>query len=70
MPNRSAGARKHFEEAVRIQPGYADAHVNLGLALAEIPGRLPEAIRHLQEAQRIKPDPEVGRILEKMKAAK
>ncbi len=32
------------------------AHHNLGLALAKIPGRLPEAISHMESAVRIYPD--------------
>jgi tetratricopeptide (TPR) repeat protein len=40
---------------VRIHPGHAEAHNNLGLALAQ-QGRIDEAIRHYSEAIRLLPD--------------
>jgi len=45
----------HYEQAVRIQPDYAEAHYNLGVALEKL-GRTPEAIGHYEQALRIKPD--------------
>ena len=45
-----------FQAAVRLRPDYADAHNNLGNALAETPGRLPEAVAEYQAALRIEPD--------------
>jgi len=44
----------HFQEVLRIQPDYAEAHNNLGLALGCL-GNLEEAVRHFREALRIKP---------------
>jgi len=59
---RTAEALEHFAEAVKGNPGFAEARSNLGNALAS-EGRLPEAIEHYLEAVRLKPDytePRVG----------
>ena len=45
----------HYQEAVRLKPGYAEAHYNLGLAL-RTKGQLVEALAQYQEALRLKPD--------------
>jgi len=45
----------HYEQALRINPDFADAHYSLGLALARL-GRLPEAVGHWEQALRITPD--------------
>ena len=37
-------------------PDYPEAHYNLGIVLADIPDRLPEAVAHLKAALRIMPD--------------
>ena len=49
-----------FEHALAVTEGNYVAHHNLGIALAEVPGRLPEAITHYEAALRIRP--ESGRI--------
>jgi tetratricopeptide (TPR) repeat protein len=46
-------AMEQFEEAVRLAPNYADAHVNFGVALLD-QGRIDEAISQFQEAVRLK----------------
>ncbi|HKE11461.1 MAG TPA: tetratricopeptide repeat protein [Myxococcota bacterium] len=53
----------HFEEALRLTPAFAEAHVNLGIALANA-GRTSEAIAHFEEALRLKPDLAGGRLPE------
>ena len=44
-----------FEHALAVTDGNYLAHHNLGVALAEMPGRLPEAIAHYQAALAIQP---------------
>ena len=48
-------ACKHYIEALRIRPRFAQAHINLGLILAS-KGRIAEATRHYTEALRIDPE--------------
>ena len=67
MSGRLPEAILHFRQAVSIRPDYVEAHVNLGLALSQVPGRLPDAIAQFEAAQRIKPDPEVQKILEDLR---
>jgi tetratricopeptide (TPR) repeat protein len=54
LPGRHPEAMQHLEEAVRIRPGYAEAHNNLGLALARIE-LCSVAIPHFETALRAKP---------------
>ncbi|MGO9526022.1 MAG: tetratricopeptide repeat protein, partial [Verrucomicrobiia bacterium] len=44
-----------YEQALRLDPDLADAHINLGTALMQT-GRIQEAIGHYEQALRIKPD--------------
>jgi protein O-mannosyl-transferase len=44
-----------YQEVIRLQPGYALAHNNLGIALW-MKGQSDEAVGHYQEAIRLKPD--------------
>ena len=48
-------AIEHWEQALRITPGYAEAHDSLGSALIRL-NRLPEAVAHFEQALRIRPD--------------
>ncbi|MEJ2430175.1 MAG: tetratricopeptide repeat protein [Deltaproteobacteria bacterium] len=52
---RTDDAIKHYQEALRIKPDYAEAHNNLGIALDK-QGRIDDAIKHYQETLRIEPD--------------
>jgi tetratricopeptide (TPR) repeat protein len=52
---------EHFARAIRLEPGYAEAHDNLGFALAA-EGRAAEALPHLAEAVRLKPDFGMARL--------
>lgn len=51
----AAKAVYHYCEALRINPGFAFAHNNLGAAMIR-DGKIERAIFHFQEALRIKPD--------------
>ena len=48
-------ALAHFEEALALQPRFADAHNNLGLVLLQ-QGRVDEAAVHFQEALAVRPE--------------
>jgi tetratricopeptide (TPR) repeat protein len=52
---RTAEAMAHFTEAVRLEPGFAEAHFNLGIAELNL-GHLSEAEDHFNRALRIHPD--------------
>jgi len=49
---RPDGARKYFEEALRIEPDRADLHLGLG-ALARAEGDRHRAVQHLEQACRL-----------------
>jgi Tfp pilus assembly protein PilF len=49
------GAIAHYEQALQIKPGYADAHNNLGNALLQ-KGSVDEAATQFQKALEIDPD--------------
>jgi tetratricopeptide (TPR) repeat protein len=49
------GAVAHFEEALKINPRFIEAHLSLGLIMAK-KQNLDRAIHHFQEALKIKPD--------------
>lgn len=50
------GAVREYEASLALDPRNAEAHVNLGSELSELPGRLPDALAHYQAALSIKPD--------------
>ena len=52
--NDPAAAEKEFREAIRIEPGFAQAHANLASLLASR-GELDEARCHFKESLRLKP---------------
>jgi tetratricopeptide (TPR) repeat protein len=55
MPGRLPDAIAQFEAALRINPNFAEAHNNLGIALASTGRGLPEAVTHFETALRINP---------------
>jgi tetratricopeptide (TPR) repeat protein len=48
-------ALAHYERAAQLNPFYADARANMGIALARL-GRFNEAPQHFQRALELKPD--------------
>jgi tetratricopeptide (TPR) repeat protein len=50
-----------YEAALRGNPDSVEAHYNLGLALAKMPGRSAQAIAHLEAALRLRPDLQFAR---------
>src|SRR5271156_516470 len=61
-------AADQFEAALRMDPNDALVQRNLGQALSGIPGRIPDALRHLEEANRLRPDPEVEQAIAQLRA--
>ena len=61
-------AADEFEAAVRMDPNDPLVQRNLGQALSGIPGRLPDALSHLEEAERLRPDPEVEQEIAQLRA--
>jgi protein O-mannosyl-transferase len=61
-------AAAEFEAALRMDPNDAVVQSNLGLALSGIPGRLPDALRHLEEADRLRPDPQLEQAIAQLRA--
>jgi protein O-mannosyl-transferase len=61
-------AAAEFEAALRMDPNDAVVQSNLGLALSGIPGRLPDALRHLEEADRLRPSPELEQAIAHLRA--
>lgn len=57
MPGRLDDAVAEYEDAIRIEPGYPEAHFNLGAALmsAHDPSLAPRAISEYETALRLKP---------------
>jgi predicted Zn-dependent protease len=68
MPGHLPEAISEFEAEIRESPGDAGAHVNLGRALLQVPGREHDAIRELETALRMQPDPNVKRMIEQVRA--
>ncbi len=48
-------AIEHYQQALRIKPDFAEAHVDLGMALAQT-GKIEEAIAHFEQALELRPD--------------
>ena len=48
-------AKRHYEEALRLKPDYADAHYNLGVVLSQA-CKLQDASVRFEQALRLRPD--------------
>ena len=68
MQGRVDEAIPHLQEALRLDPSHAEAHSNLGVALARR-GRVVEAIDHYREALRLDPEPDPGLLEPGQRAA-
>jgi len=51
-----SGAVAEYRETLKLRPDDAEAHYDLGTALARMPARLPEAIAEFELALRSRPD--------------
>ena len=54
--------------ALRIEPGDVQAHLGLGNVLSQTPGRQADAIAEYEAVLRIKPDPELREMVERLRA--
>jgi tetratricopeptide (TPR) repeat protein len=45
----------HFEDALRVRPNYPEAHNDLGILFAKMPGRSADAVSHFEVALRLDP---------------
>ena len=62
MQGNHKEAVRHFSEALKIRPDFADAHYSMGVALAR-GGETEKAVRHYGEALRVNPDFNLGVLL-------
>ena len=66
-PGRLPDAITEYQAALQIEPDHPKAHINLGDALAKT-GRLPEAIAEYEAALRIRRDPELQRLVDRLRS--
>jgi len=57
------GSKPGNQESLRIDDSVAEVHYELAYALAQIPGRVPDAIAACRRMLLLKPDDEPGRKL-------
>jgi protein O-mannosyl-transferase len=65
---RLADAVAEWRTTVRLDPKHVRAHYNLGVAFAQMPGRTPEAIVEFTAVLRLRPDPRVQEIVNRLRA--
>ncbi len=56
------------KDALQIRPDFAEAHYYLGVALTKMPGRMAEALSHLEGSLRLKPDAELRQLVDGLRA--
>jgi len=66
LGKHQAGA-DYIRRAIALAPNWPDAHYNLGVALANRPGNMPEALQHLETALKLRPDPELRTLVEQLR---
>jgi tetratricopeptide (TPR) repeat protein len=59
-----------YRAALRLQPDYADAHYNLGVALAQQPGQRAAALAELETAMRLDHNPQTRQALDWLRSRK
>jgi hypothetical protein len=59
-------AERHFRVSLRLKPDYADAHRNLGITHQQRQNRRNHHITELEAANRLQPDPEIQKDLERL----
>jgi Tfp pilus assembly protein PilF len=70
MPGHAAEAIAEYRAALRLQPDNADAHYNLGMALAQQPGQHAAALAELEAALRLDHSPQSRQALEWLRSRK
>jgi tetratricopeptide (TPR) repeat protein len=68
IPYRLPEAIAEYRAALRIEPDFVEAHVNLGNTLARTPGRMEEAIAEYEAALRIRPDLPLRQVMDRLRA--
>jgi tetratricopeptide (TPR) repeat protein len=69
MPGRLPDAIAEYQAALRINPDFVQAHLNLGNALLHT-GRTADAIAEYETALRIQPNPELQRLVDRLRAGR
>jgi tetratricopeptide (TPR) repeat protein len=70
MPGRLDDAIAEYHEALRLRPESAFIHLDLAIALLQVPGRNAEAQEQLAAALRLQPGMEAARrLLEQARAS-
>jgi protein O-mannosyl-transferase len=67
LPGRASDAIRQYEAVLSAVPDDRSAHAGLGQLLASL-GRTQEAIAHLEAAQFARPDPDISKLLDRLRA--
>jgi tetratricopeptide (TPR) repeat protein len=69
IPGRALEAIAQYTAVLRLSPDYMGVHRDLGDLLMSL-GRTEEAIAHFEAAQRSSPDPEISKIIDRLRAGR